>query len=404
VPAPPTLHPAAPHRDTPGIAACISRIPPSLPAWSRDKLRSAALPGYRRSSTLEERMSKGLRLTEKWLHRALWLVAFAFASFLIGLGGKIVDNLADVEAPPTVEQFIDPAQLAAVQAEERQADQQQAVARERHDQAVQKHEMAQANTKSARATFDNWLATRRVTARLEQDAELIKRTEALDALEAEERRALAAVQAQHQVMLDASQQAERVAARKRELALPAYIEHEKAIDALTLRVFAYRLALTLPLLVAAGWLFKHKRKGPSWPFAWGFIFFALFVFFFELVPYLPSYGGYVRYVVGIIVTVVAGRYAIASLQRYLARQKESEALPDVQRRQTLRYDTALARLGQGVCPGCERAVDLRDGTTDFCPHCGIGLYNRCGGCATRKNAFGRFCFACGTAANTSLAD
>ena len=42
-------------------------------------------------------MSKGLRLTEKWLQRGLWLVAFAFAAFLVGLGGKIVDNLWDVE-------------------------------------------------------------------------------------------------------------------------------------------------------------------------------------------------------------------------------------------------------------------------------------------------------------------
>ena len=349
-------------------------------------------------------MSKGLRLTEKWLHRALWLVAFAFASFLIGLGGKLVENMADVEDPPTIEQFIDPAQLAAVRADEQEADKRQTAARERHEQASEKHGVAQSDTQSARASFDNWVATRSVTARPDQDTELISRTKSLDALEAEERRALGAVEAQRQALLDATQQAERATRRRAELELPALHKREEAIEALTLRVFAYRLALTLPLLLAAGWLFKHKRKGPSWPFAWGFIFFALFAFFFELVPYLPSYGGYVRYIVGIIVTVVAGRYAIQALQRYLARQKESEALPDVQRRQTLGYDTVLVRLGKGVCPGCERQVDLKDGATDFCPHCGIGLFNRCGGCATRKNAFGRFCFACGTAANTSLAD
>ena len=111
-----------------------------------------------------------------------------------------------------------------------------------------------------------------------------------------------------------------------------------------------------------------------------------------------------RYLVGIIITFLVGRYAIVSLQRYLARQKEAEALPDVQRRQTLRYDTALARLGKSVCPGCERSVDLKDASLDYCPHCGIGLFDKCGCCSTRKNAFTRFCFSCGTPANTSLAD
>ena len=349
-------------------------------------------------------MNKSLRLTEKWMGRALWLVAFIFAGFLIGLGGKIVENLWDVEAPLTVEQFMDPQRLGELKTQLGAAQHKQREARAALEQAEQAHGVARSNTASARATFDNWLATRRATARPDQDTELITRTKALDVLEAEERQALAAIDAQRQAMLDATQQAERVEARWEALESPAVQAHYEAARAKELRVFLYRLALTLPLLVLAGWLFAHKRKSTYWPFAWGFIIFALFAFFFELVPYLPSYGGYVRYIVGIVVTAVAGRYAILSLQRYLARQKESEALPDVERRQTMRYDLALQRLSKSVCPGCERTVDLKDGSIDYCQHCGIGLFDRCGCCNTRKNAFARFCFSCGTAANTTLAD
>jgi predicted RNA-binding Zn-ribbon protein involved in translation (DUF1610 family) len=149
------------------------------------------------------------------------------------------------------------------------------------------------------------------------------------------------------------------------------------------------------LLAIAAWLFVKKRKTTYWPFVWGFIIFALFAFFVELVPYLPSYGGYVRYVVGIVVTVLVGRQAIVSLNRYLERQKLAEQLPDAQRREELSYDTALTRLSKSVCPGCERAVDLKNTEIDFCPHCGIGLFDHCGKCTTRKSTFARFCHACG---------
>lgn len=345
-------------------------------------------------------MSKGLRLTEKWMQRGLWLVAIVFAGFLIGLGGKVVANLWDVEEPITLEQFVDPVKGPALRLEQEQARDRLTVASDRLEQARLKHQAAQSNSQAAQQTFSNWLSTRHATANPDQDPELIARTKALDALKAAERAALAAVEAQQQAQLDASQASREAVRRMQELERPAYAALDKANKQRELRVFLYRLALTLPLLLLAAWLFVHKRKTPSWPFVWGYIYFAAFTFFVELVPYLPSYGGYVRYGVGIVVTVVIGRFAIVSLQRYLERQKANEALPEVERRETLSYDTVFARLGKSVCPGCERPVDMKDATIDFCPHCGIGLFDRCGKCGTRKNAFARFCFSCGTAAKT----
>lgn len=341
-------------------------------------------------------MSNALRLSEKWFRRGLWLVAFLFAWFLIGLGSTIVGDLPQVEQHRSIDDFMDPQRTPALKQSLKDAGRAADEAQAALEQAQLRHQTAQANNRAARETFNNWLATRQVTQKPEQDSELIARTQALDQLRQAERDALSAVETQQQAALDARQAQDRAQDELRQLEDAARGDYQAALRAQELRVFGYRLALTLPLLVAAGWLFKKHRKGPSWPFVWGFIFFALFAFFVELVPYLPSYGGYVRYVVGIVLTVVGGRYAIAALQRYLERQKQAEAQPDTLRRKELDYDLAQARLAKNVCPGCERAVDLKDGKTDFCPHCGLCLFDHCGHCKTRKSAFARYCFSCGT--------
>lgn len=344
-------------------------------------------------------MSKALRWSEKWFRFGLWIVAFVFASFLIGLGGTVVENLPEVERHFSLENFIDKPAAEAARNEIKLKRELRQAANDNLEQAQLQLKTARANSFNARETFKNWLATRQATKQADQDSELIERTKALDVLKDAERVAQAAVAVEEQTLLDTRQALERVQNTLRELERAASVEYEKAERAQELRVFGYRLLLTLPLLGVAGWLFAKKRKTAYWPFVWGFIYFALFAFFVELVPYLPSYGGFIRYVVGIVVTVLVGRYAIIGLNRYLEKQKQVEAMPDVERRKDLSYDTALARLGKKVCPGCERKVDLADTSIDFCPHCGICLFDHCLGCKERKNAFARFCHACGLAAS-----
>ena len=342
-------------------------------------------------------MSKALRLSEKWFRRGLWLVALVFAGFLIGLGGTIVGDLPKVERRQSLDDFMDPATTPKLRQTLKEAQRAGKDANETLEQAQLKLKIAQADNQAARETFSNWLATRHATARPEQDSELIQRTSQLDVLRKAERDALAGVEAQQQAELDASQAERRAQGQLQDLRSTAQIAWEKALRAQELRVFLYRLMLTLPLLAVAGWLFVKKRKGTYWPFVWGFILFALSAFFVELVPYLPSYGGYVRYIVGIVITALVGRYAIVALNRYLEKQKLAEQMPDAQRREELSYDTALTRLAKGLCPGCERPVDLKDVKNDFCPHCGIGLHDHCSHCDARKSAFAKFCHACGTA-------
>jgi hypothetical protein len=347
-------------------------------------------------------MSTALRLSEKWFRRGLWLVAFIFAGFLVGLGATIVGDLPKVENALTVDDFLDRPQAGRLRREVQAAQRRGEDAQAALDQARLKQGVAHADTQSTQETFRNWLATRHATQLSEQDPELVARTKALDGLRQKEREAQSLVEQQDKAVLDA-RQAQALAQRQLgDMEQAAGDKLATELRRVELRVFLYRLALTLPLLVIAGWLFRTQRRSTYWPFVWGFIFFALFTFFVELVPYLPSYGGYVRYIVGIVITIVVGRQAIVGLNRYLEKQRAAEKLPDVKRREELSYDTALARLGKGVCPGCERAVDFKNERIDFCPHCGIGLYDHCGHCTTRKSAFARFCPSCGTPAAEGL--
>jgi hypothetical protein len=170
-------------------------------------------------------MAKGLRLTEKWMHRGLWLVALVFASFLIGLGATLVGDLPQVEKALTVEDFIDKPAANALRNTIKNAELAERNASTALEQAQLKRQVAQADTTSARETFGNWLSTRRATQLSDQDPELITRTKALDALKDRERAAGAAVEAQQQAALDAQQTGEnerrKLAELERTAQLPA---------------------------------------------------------------------------------------------------------------------------------------------------------------------------------------
>ena len=173
-------------------------------------------------------MSKGLRVTETWMHRALWLVAFVFAGFLIGLGGKVIANLGSLDPPPPARSFLDPRTANALDAEIARATAAREEAGRALAQARQQHQVAQANTRTARQTFDNWIATRHATLRPEQDPELIERTRALDALAAAERTALRAVETQQQAALNAVQAQEKAQRDVEAMMVPARAQAQQA--------------------------------------------------------------------------------------------------------------------------------------------------------------------------------
>ena len=119
-------------------------------------------------------MSKALRLSEKWFQRGLWLVALVFAAFLIGLGGTVVGDLPKVEKALSVEDFIEQPAASQLRDGLKAAERSGRDAQEALEQARLKLKVAQANLRSARETFGNWLVSRRATALFDQMPELVE--------------------------------------------------------------------------------------------------------------------------------------------------------------------------------------------------------------------------------------
>jgi len=341
-------------------------------------------------------MSTSSRLTEKWINRGLWVISFVFAGFLIGLGSLVVEDLPQVQSVPRMMDFVDHAKYDGIKASIDQKEKLVAAERKKLAPEYKKLNVLQDNYDKAKENYNNWLSTRQTTQDNNQNGEVLTRTRDLEKLQEGITKFEESLRAKESEIQKLESDIDPLRTQLSDLESQANQKVYEVDRVNQMKVFGYRLALTLPLLLIAAWLFAKKRKTKHWPFIWGFIFFALFAFFVELVPYLPSYGGYIRYIVGIVGTFFIGQYSIKALQNYLEKQKQAEAMPSSQVKESVNYELAHQRLSRAICPGCERPIDLKDTARNFCMHCGTCVFNNCVSCNTRKNAFAKFCHSCGT--------
>lgn len=334
----------------------------------------------------------------------MWAVSLALAFFLVGFGSLVVSDLPQIDDPVTVETYIDRARADRLQAERDALTADGIRLDAAADAAALVLRSAEADTIANRAAFEDWVATRTATGEVSSNAELVTRTARLEDIRAAERRAREALDAIN---------AQQYGRRDRALAINAELEavYEAAAPALRqaefvqeAQVFGLRLALTLPLLAVALWALRTRSGSRLWPLWRGFILFAAFTFFVELVPYLPSYGGYVHYGVGALATVITGSWLIRAARRHLARRAEVAARSETERRAAIAYDEALEKTAKQTCPSCDRTLRTTDDAkVNFCVHCGLRLYEACPACGVRRLVFFPFCMNCGAATEPAAA-
>ncbi|MCX7559328.1 hypothetical protein OS190_07075 [Sulfitobacter sp. F26204] len=350
---------------------------------------------------------KAVRRPLFWYNLVMWLVSVVFASLLIQLGSLIMSDVPTAGKRISREDFLDQQQMDVVDA---RIDQAQSRLQQLEDEFEDARFVLESRTldyQNQRASFENWIKTRSATQSESQNAEVVDRVRAVELLKLEERTAQRRVNGLGQDIVQAKRDLAKVKNERGQIVENAVEPYEKARTFEVLKVFLLRLALTLPLLLIAAWLIFKKRQSTYWPIYRGFVIFSLFAFFVELVPYLPSYGGYVRYSVGIVLALLFAHFATKGMAHYLQKKKSEESRPESEKRKLIAYETAVKKISNGVCPSCDRqfaaARKLRKGEdkdeikVDFCVHCGFCLFSACRNCGQRENSFYKYCGACGVA-------
>jgi hypothetical protein len=271
-------------------------------------------------------------------------------------------------------------------------------------------ELAEKNYQDAKASFDNWLLTRAVLGDPSKDKAVIDRTETLDSY----------FTIRQNWNKEAAKIQDTLSVWRAKMAVindQMYIENEQTarlfnaeVQTYELKVFLIRLLFILPILLLGIYFYIKFRNHKYWPLFFGFTLFSLYAFFIGLVPYLPYYGGYVRYTVGILMSVLGGYYAINKIRTYLEQRKEELQQSAAERAQKVGSDTAFKAFEQHICPSCGKDFMFKNWAlakqtpsdaglivSNFCRQCGFELYKNCAQCGEKHFAHLPYCSSCGVA-------
>ena len=351
--------------------------------------------------------SKKLERTSRLVYYAIALILCAF---LIGLSNQLIGDLDTVSAQPKEESFLNADAVAGIN--RRQSHLQTEVQALRDKNVLVERTMltAQQNYANEKQSFENWVKTRKTLGSPENDQEVLSRANRLDVFYRVEQAWRAQLDARQTTIEAYERQQEQVQKQRERENGRATEKYEAALQRYELKIFLIRLLVVGPVLGLGIFFFVRYRRHKFWPLFLGFALFSLYAFFFGLVPYLPSYGGYVRSVVGVALSVGLGYYAIKTLRAYFDRKQQELQVSSQERAKNVQVEVAEKALENHYCPSCGKDFILKKWefplpqvqvsevyrlVTDFCRHCGLELFSDCRNCGSKNFSHLPFCATCG---------
>jgi len=339
-----------------------------------------------------------------------YIIAIVLCGFLVATSSKIMYDVDSWEDSPQIEEFQNAELLNDLQLEIDSIYILQASKIEKQSNIQNTINIADSNYTNAKRSFDNWLAARKTVGSPNSDKEVITRAKELDnyyETKQEWQKELAII---NDSILLYDNEVLVVQEIVNQDNSRAYEEQEVAIRKYDLKVFLMRLLFIFPILLIGIFFIFKFRKHKYWPLFLGFVLFSFYSFFFGLLPYLPSYGGYIRYAVGIILSVIFGIYFINKIKSFIEKKKNELKISGTERAKSVEIETAEKALDNHICPSCGKDFIIKQWdkssskkvkvegfgiVTNFCRFCGLELFTKCTKCGSENFAHLPFCSTCG---------
>ncbi len=345
---------------------------------------------------------------------SLFLIAMALSVFLILLSDNFMEDIPHWFKKPIRKEFQDKPQLDKINGEMIPIGKKLKKADEKVSNLSISLNIANRKYQSEKKSFETWLKARRTIGSPNEDSKVRDRGKQLDSLRVIEDAWQAKIDAvkKEQKGLVAHQRS-LVSKRSRTRA-KGNEKYQTAYRTFSIKIFFVRLAIILPIMILAFILLAKFKASKFKPLIWGFTIYAIYAFFFGLVPYLPSFGGYIRYAIGVLLTLSIGYYVIKRLTVFTARKKAELEESREGRLKKIKHGTAIKAYNSHSCPSCERdflsnkwlpkskklqTVVLEDEAPSFCHHCGLQIFDTCAKCNHRNFIHFPYCSSCGETLN-----